>query len=58
MNEHYFITKHSPPPSVLLKKIILAKKGALQLQLEVFSATYNTISPHEQCEKTYASIKK
>ena len=47
-----------PPPFVLLKKIILAKKGALQLQLEVFSATYNTISPHEQCEKTYASIKK
>ena len=26
MNEHYFITKHSPPPFLLAQKIILAKE--------------------------------
>ena len=57
MNEHYFITKHFPP-SLLAQKIILAKKGALQLQLEVFPAMNNAISSHEQLGKTCARIKK
>ena len=48
MNEHYFITKHSPPPSFWLKKSFSPKKEALQLWLEVSPAMYNAISPHEQ----------
>ena len=47
MNEHYFITKHFPPP-FWLKKSFLQRKWALQLRLKVFPAMYNAISPHEK----------